>query len=521
MIQGRTGLVLLVCAVFVGLKLLLQDLPSLEDDSPGHSGSVGPASWTALRAQPSAELFKGEYVLRANDSVVLTGTARTTMGSQKVSVVGVQVSSVAVTLTSARRSGGRSKREEAEVLLRGIEFVGARRVTASGVADFAVFSELGLKRCRLDAVLQFYENPADEAPASLEMGEALRSDSSGVGSGRGGFVGDIASVDCGLSLHFTAEAIDVERIERKVMHYALWVNMLTIIQIRCFLSQMRYTDDGGPSAAKLSLVGIALQALMDAYDSFLHLGLSAASPNRFNTFAIISLSKFVLFALFEVRYLLTIWRQRNLEIFAEGWDTVRRELSRFYSYFYSALIGGLVLIFNSLDYLDLIALILQAYWVPQIIYDLREGSKNAFEPRFLATISVTRCLALFYMWGCPSSVFSVDLYPQLPHAPNLRLCAAALVLQGAQVAVMASQKAFGPRWFVPWICLPRVYNYTRQTSMPRSSECVICMGELVPDDRHSFVITPCDHGFHRPCLEQWMDIKMECPTCRATLPPIS
>merc|ERR1719262_2086176 len=143
-------------------------------------------------------------------------------------------------------------------------------------------------------------------------------------------------MDCGFALRLAAESVDIQHIGQKVIHYAIWVNFLTIIQIRCFLSQMRHTDEG-PSAAKLSIVGIAVQALMDAYDSFLHLSLSASSQYMFNTFAIVSLFKFVLFALLEVRYLLTIWRQRNMDIFSEGWDAVRRELSRVYSYFYSAL----------------------------------------------------------------------------------------------------------------------------------------------------------------------------------------
>jgi len=32
-------------------------------------------------------------------------------------------------------------------------------------------------------------------------------------------------------------------------------------------------------------------------------------------------------------------------------------------------------------------------------------------------------------------------------------------------------------------------------------------------------VTPCDHFFHFGCLQRWMDIKMECPTCRRPLPP--
>ena len=48
-------------------------------------------------------------------------------------------------------------------------------------------------------------------------------------------------------------------------------------------------------------------------------------------------------------------------------------------------------------------------------------------------------------------------------------------------------------------------------------DCVICMTEVVLADR-DYMVTPCCHVFHEQCLRQWMDVKMECPTCRALLP---
>jgi hypothetical protein len=33
--------------------------------------------------------------------------------------------------------------------------------------------------------------------------------------------------------------------------------------------------------------------------------------------------------------------------------------------------------------------------------------------------------------------------------------------------------------------------------------------------------TPCLHHFHKGCLVKWMQMKLECPTCRQNLPPIS
>lgn len=50
-------------------------------------------------------------------------------------------------------------------------------------------------------------------------------------------------------------------------------------------------------------------------------------------------------------------------------------------------------------------------------------------------------------------------------------------------------------------------------------ECCICY-ENIDVMRQSYMLAPCNHLFHRDCLIQWMDIKMECPTCRTELPAL-
>ena len=75
---------------------------------------------------------------------------------------------------------------------------------------------------------------------------------------------------------------------------------LTVLQIRFFLSQMQYTESTS-SVGKVSVLTIGLLALVDAYDSFLHLSLGLTAQYMFNTFAVIALFKFILFAMLEVR----------------------------------------------------------------------------------------------------------------------------------------------------------------------------------------------------------------------------
>ncbi len=39
-------------------------------------------------------------------------------------------------------------------------------------------------------------------------------------------------------------------------------------------------------------------------------------------------------------------------------------------------------------------------------------------------------------------------------------------------------------------------------------------------EKKKFMVTPCTHAFHTPCLEKWMELKNECPYCRRPIPSL-
>jgi hypothetical protein len=53
----------------------------------------------------------------------------------------------------------------------------------------------------------------------------------------------------------------------------------------------------------------------------------------FGAFAIAAFLKFVLFSVFETRYLLAIWKARRPQAFAGGWAVTNREISNLYARF--------------------------------------------------------------------------------------------------------------------------------------------------------------------------------------------
>lgn len=106
------------------------------------------------------------------------------------------------------------------------------------------------------------------------------------------------------------------------------------------------------------------------------------------------------------------------------------------------------------------------------------------------------------------------------------------------MALLLVQYKFGPHCFVPRRFLPDKHDYFRalsreeleelvgdaggdeETGHSGQMECVICMGTVDIRRPLSRMVTPCSHFFHPQCLQRWMDVKMECPTCRQNLPPL-
>lgn len=106
-----------------------------------------------------------------------------------------------------------------------------------------------------------------------------------------------------------------------------------------------------------------------------------------------------------------------------------------------------------------------------------------------------------------------------------------------QVLILLGQSAFGPRFFIPKRFLPPKYDYFRPVDLKSGegqgslescdietgdagAECVICMAPVDLLTLRARMLTPCNHVFHAPCLQRWMEVKMECPTCRTPLPPV-
>lgn len=134
-----------------------------------------------------------------------------------------------------------------------------------------------------------------------------------------------------------------------------------------------------------------------------------------------------------------------------------------------------------------------------------------------------------YVYGCPANILGIR--------PSLWICVGLVSYVALQASVLLVQYHYGPHCFLPKRFLPHKHDYFRSLEqdeirevMRRNgdveageagiTECVICMNPVEIGRPMARMVTPCNHFFHPQCLQRWMDVKMECPTCRAPLPPL-
>lgn len=346
-----------------------------------------------------------------------------------------------------------------------------------------------------------------------------------LGPGPGQEVGDLllngtlTSRNCGTRLTLSLATAHVEEYYSKAVNYTLMITALGLLQVLLLVRQMEACATPA-LASRVSLLTLAHQAVLDAYLCLVHLTLGIMVESLFHSFGAVAFMQFVVFAIFEMRFLLSVWRARRGGV--DAW-TAQREVSVLYARFYATLLGGILLTYQLQRHMPILMFAFFSFWWPQIVLCARSDSRQPLRPEFVLGTSAARLALPLYVYGCPSNLLRV--------APNPPLCAALVAWVGLQAGLLLAQHWLGPRCFVPRVLLPRRYDYSRpvppsrcggdiETGDGAGRECVICMQLVDVSSKLQRAVTPCSHVFHKACLERWLSYKHDCPTCRRPLPPL-
>lgn len=192
---------------------------------------------------------------------------------------------------------------------------------------------------------------------------------------------------------------------------------------------------------------------------------------------------------------------------------------------------------------ELVLVLASSLWLPQIALNCHfRLPQRAFCLSFVVVSTAVRVATLSYFFFYTGNSLRVQTQPVLAG-----ILIAWMVVQVVLLLLQDHAKG-GPRAILPlWAAkslFPPAYVYERAVDLdvPCDDECAICMnllsepvddetaplrsggggGAAIMEAGHTalYFHTPCGHKFHPECLVTWMNVKLECPTCRGSLPAL-
>eukprot|EP01029_Cantina_marsupialis_P015464 TRINITY_DN33935_c0_g1_i1.p1 TRINITY_DN33935_c0_g1~~TRINITY_DN33935_c0_g1_i1.p1 ORF type:complete len:682 (+),score=121.72 TRINITY_DN33935_c0_g1_i1:157-2202(+) len=349
------------------------------------------------------------------------------------------------------------------------------------------------------------------------------------------FDGILTSENCGIDFAIDTRGTRVEltqfRMEVKVT--AIIAVVASILDCMVFVKQIHHTDSNR-RISNMSLYTIGMKAMIDFYICFFFLVLAGIGGSLYN---LVAFMRILQFGLFDTRYFLMIWKSKEAELgINESHPDFRFKAIMINVKFYVAICLGFVLMFQLKRYLLFLILGIYCIWIPQIIANAIDNVRRAVSPYFSIGHSLFAIIT-------PSLIFGIEgSLPQqvfgLPYSWTFLYFLYAILL--IQTVVIILQDRLKPRFFVPKRFLPKRYDYHQklpakvvstdastsdiQNAMEcgvlKSIDCSICITSVDMEHSGKYMLTPCGHLFHKSCLLEWMNIRLECPTCRTAIPSV-
>merc|ERR1711907_499683 len=149
---------------------------------------------------------------------------------------------------------------------------------------------------------------------------------------------------CNMQMRFEASTPDMEATYQDAITY-VWIALCcTTLQLVLSGRQIEFSNTQ-PQRAKVATLTVTTLAVHSCYDSLGHLASALMVPGGlFRAFALLWFIKFILFAVIEMRYISTIARARNPQVFGPTHRELRLQLFVFYARFYCAITFGIMMV---------------------------------------------------------------------------------------------------------------------------------------------------------------------------------
>lgn len=322
-------------------------------------------------------------------------------------------------------------------------------------------------------------------------------------------------------------------------------------------------------AKSISLLTVYENIIWNFYGCLCHFFLTINYAKYFVHFLIPTIFYFINFSVTDLRFLYSLWRLKYSRFLSDP-TLVRKKLLQLYLIFYLVMFFSLFYITKFYFSKPYILLGIALTWIPQIIYNALYNNKISMPWIYIIFTSFYRLFIPCYFRGNKENFFLIS--------PDYQFVVLCLITMLVFMSIMYTQILFGGRWFLSKRCKKDPFDFykTKEEILlmktdAENLECVICLNPLFGSEntkyfendfisageheniqiiseketklskilkcfgnfqnlidfheknlnfnKKPYMITPCQHAFHTPCLESWFQRKRECPNCRSEILP--
>jgi hypothetical protein len=337
---------------------------------------------------------------------------------------------------------------------------------------------------------------------------------------------NISESSCNFNIVGTGSAND-SNFQSSTMKYSIMVTVICVVHLYACIQMIKVIAEHDGEGKRISLLTVGFLTTWDVYLCLFHLSAALTVYNYFHYFITPAFWYFILASIFETRLILILWKSRYYDLF-QNMAELRRGIISFYIKFYGLMALVLILSYYFIPQ-NWFMFLTSFFFVPQIVHNAIRGQRYKFWAHYIFLLGVVRITIPLYVRACPANIFELT--------PSWSFLSWYCTMVGLQVLILFLQSKLGSRFFVPACFLPPKYNYfitisTETVEGEEADACPICMDNLnkepvdptaqlmKPSRTTKIMQTPCRHKFHPICLQEWMNIKLECPFCRQHIPPL-
>ncbi|UKK02441.2 hypothetical protein MACK_002534 [Theileria orientalis] len=342
------------------------------------------------------------------------------------------------------------------------------------------------------------------------------------GSGEMDIEGSMWCNDMNVDLTFKGKEKNFKTLKTSENLFSILFLVKSLTEIGLLFQQFEVVDSAAQGRT-VSLMTLSLLSFQDVLDLFLLLYHSNAFIDVSLVYMLMVILKAAIICLIYQNLIVLVWRASHTYHIRRGWVETQKSFLSFYKYYLTFTGIGVTILYYYYEAFPFLIVLPFGSWVPQILLDVWRGQNNSLSMVFIFFSSLLKMFFPIYLFFTPTNVFTVDKFSSDYLGHDRKLVYIITFITSVQLILISIQRLKGPRCFVSWSILPKIYSYVRPWSkimQDDDQECVICMYDIVQSNR-DWCLTPCDHLFHTKCLKDWTSIKLECPNCRRPIPPIT